>query len=445
MTAIKRLWNKNFAILWQGQLISDFGNAAFSITLGFWVLSVTATPEMPQGNLGLMGIIEACFALPNVLLGPFAGALADRINRKWILVAADLVRGILFAAMGAMLIFNVFPFWVIFPLAILTGASGAFFSPAISSAIPDIVPKDSLSKANSARGLSSTLTQLLGNSLGGFLYSVLKAPLLILINGISYLYAAISQLFIKLPRQASDTPRTNIMRDMLDGMKYAFGHRGIRTMLITSMLINFFAVIGISLMTPLFNSTPGFGVEKYGLMMGAMMIGAVGGMLTLSAVRIRPHQRSRIFSVALMLMVCVMVPIAFIGNVNWLYPLAFIAGISNAIVNVMVQTIMQSTVPAHSRGKVFGILSTFSGGLQPFAMAASGLIAGFAGIRPTMAVAFSMLVLAALPLLADKHFKSFINTDIEQEAENLEDGAATTAAAELRLSESANVGALKSQ
>lgn len=417
MSSIKRLWNRSFAILWQGQLISDFGNAVFAVTLGFWVLGATATPDMPAGNLALMGIIEACFALPAVLLGPFAGAVADRINRKWILIAADLVRGLLFGAMGAMLFFNAFPFWVIYPLAILSGASGAFFSPAISATIPDIVPKDSLSKANSARGLSTTMTQLLGNSLGGFLFSVLKAPLLIFINGISYLYAAISQLFIKLPYRKIEGPRVNMLRDMADGMKYAFGHRGIRTMLFTSMLINFFAVIGLSLMTPLFKSTPGFGIERYGLMMGAMMAGGVSGMLALSAIRIKPHQRSRLFGVALMLMVCVTVPIALIGNVNWLYPLAFIAGISNAIVNMMVQTIMQSTVPAHTRGKVFGLLGTVSGGLQPIAMAVSGVIAGFAGIRPTMTVAFAVLVLAALPLVVDKNFKVFINSDIEPDAE----------------------------
>lgn len=415
MSSIKRLWNRSFAILWQGQLISDFGNAVFAVTLGFWVLGATATPEMPTGNLALMGIIEACFALPAVILGPFAGAVADRINRKWILIAADLIRGLLFGAMGAMLFFNAFPFWVIYPLAILSGASGAFFSPAISAAIPDIVPKDSLSKANSARGLSTTMTQLLGNSLGGFLFSVLKAPLLIFINGVSYLYAAVSQLFIKLPYKKSEGPRANMLRDMADGMRYAFGSRGIRTLLLTSMLVNFFAVIGLSLMTPLFKSTLGFGVEKYGLVMGAMMAGAVIGMLTLSAIRIKAGQRSGLFGVALMLMVCATVPIAMIVNVNWLYPLAFIAGVSNAIVNVMVQTIMQSTVPAHSRGKVFGILSMFSGGLQPIAMAVSGVIAGLAGIRPTMTVAFAVLVLAVLPLLVNKNFKAFINTDIESD------------------------------
>jgi len=419
MNTWKRLWNRNFAILWQGQLISDFGNAAFTVALGFWVLSVTATPAMPQGNLALMGIIEACFALPAVVLGPFAGAIADRFDRKWILITADFIRGLCFSTMGIMLIFNIFPFWVIYPVAILSGSSGAFFSPAISSSIPDIVPKDSLSKANSARGFSIALTQLLGNSLGGLLYSVLKAPLLVLVNGLSFLYASVSQLFIHLPYEKKRDWNNQITVDIADGFKYAFGNRGIRALMLTNMMLNFFAIIGLSLMTPLFNSTPGFGVERYGLMMGAMMAGAIAGMITLSAVKIRPQQRSRIFGFSVMVMVCSTVPVALINNVNWLYPLAFIAGVNNAIVNVMFQTILQSAVPAQTRGKVFGISTTFSSGLQPIAMAVSGVIASVFGIRPTMIVTFSLLVFAALPLLLNRNVITFINTDAEQETETL--------------------------
>ncbi len=274
-----KLWNRNFAILWQGQLISDFGNAAFAVALGFWVL------ERTGGNTALMGIVEAAFAIPGVLLGPFAGAVADRANRKWIIVAADFFRGTLYTLMGAMLLFDIFPFWVIFPLAILSGACGTFFSPAISSTIPEIVDRENLSKANSARGLSSSLSSLLGNSLGGFLYAVLKAPLLILINGLSFLYASVTQLFMKIPPVRHEAKNQRIMKDMLDGMKYTFGSKGIRAILFVAMFINFFATMSMTLLTPLFNSTPEFGVANYGYMMGCMMLGAVVGMLVFSMVK----------------------------------------------------------------------------------------------------------------------------------------------------------------
>lgn len=405
-----KLWNRNFAILWQGQLISDFGNAAFAVTLGFWVL------ERTGGNTALMGIVEAAFAIPGVLLGPFAGTLADRLNRKWIIIAADFIRGILFTAMGAMLLFDIFPFWAIYPLAILSGACGAFFSPAISSSIPEIVDRDELSKANSARGLSTSLSNLLGNSLGGWLFSTLKAPLLILLNGLSFLYASITQLFMKMPFVQRETQKQNILKEMIDGMKYTFGSKGIRTIIFTSMFINFFAVVGLTLLTPLFQSTPEFGVAKYGYTMGCMMAGAVIGMLILSVVKIKPGQRASLFGTSVMIMVCALVPVGFLKNVVWMFPLAFIAGITNAIVNMMLQTILQTTVPSAYMGKVFGVLGTVMQSLQPIAMAISGIVASIVGLRPTIICTFSLLVFASLPLLFSRNVKSFINTDISQEA-----------------------------
>ncbi len=405
-----RLWSRNFAILWQGQLISDFGNAAFAVALGFWVL------ERTSGNTALMGIVEAAFAIPGVLLGPFAGTVADRLNRKWIIIVADFIRGILFTAMGAMLLFDIFPFWFIYPLAILSGACGAFFSPAISSSIPEIVDRDNLSKANSARGLSSSLSNLLGNSLGGWLFSVLKAPLLILINGLSFLYASITQLFMKMPFVRREAQKQHILKEMMDGMKYTFGSKGIRSIIFTAMFINFFAVIGMTLLTPLFQSTPDFGVAKYGYVMGCMMLGAVVGMLIFSVVKIKPGQRADLFGTSVMIMVFALVPVGFLKNVVWMFPLAFIAGVTNAIVNTMLQTIMQTTVPSAYRGKVFGVLGTVMQSLQPIAMAISGIVASIAGLRPTIICSFSLLVLASLPLLFSRNVKAFINTDISREA-----------------------------
>lgn len=421
MAAIKRLWNKNFSILWQGQLISDFGNAAFAVALGFWVLEKTKTAAMPTGDTALMALIEALFAIPGVLFGPLAGVVADRFSRKWIIVAADFIRGLLYSLMGAMLFFDVFPFWLIYPLAVLVGVCGSFFGPAISSSVPDIVPKEDLSKANSARSFSSSATQLVGSSLGGLLYSWLKAPLLILINGFSFLYAAATQIFMKIPLVRRDAEKKHFIREMVEGAKYTFGSRGIRTIIFTGMFINFLAVIGFILITPLFNSEPALGVTKYGYFMCFEMAGMVAGMLTLSIIKIKAAQRSGLFGASILVMVCALVPLGFLKNAVWMYPLAFIAGTTNSIVNMLLQTIMQATVPAENRGKVFGIMSTVMGGLQPLAMVAGGVIARYAGVRPTMIVSFSILVFAVLPMVFDRNIKKFINTDIAQAAPAAED------------------------
>jgi DHA3 family macrolide efflux protein-like MFS transporter len=412
MVAAKRLWNRNFSILWQGQLISDFGNVVFAVALGFWVLEMTRTRQMPTGNMALMGIVEACFALPGVLLGPLAGAYADRHSRKRTIVAADLARGILFTSMGATAIFNVFPFWTIYPLAVLSGACGAFFGPAISSSIPDIVPMEALTRANSARSLSSTATQLVGNSLGGLLYALLSAPVMILINGISFLYAACTQLFMAIPRISESGQRKPILHDMILGMQYAFGHRGIRALIIMNMVVGFFSTIIIMLLTPLFRNTPGFGVARFGYVMATMMAGGALGMLALSTIRIRPGQRAGLFCISQLIVGTAAIPFGIVSNVVWLFPLAFVVGVCNAIIGVVLQTVMQATIPRENRGKVFGILGTVSGALWPLGMASSGVIASLVGVRPTFVSACCMLLVSSLPILFSRHFREFMNTDI---------------------------------
>ena len=412
MNGKKRLWNKNFAILWQGQLISDFGNAAFSVALGFWVLEMTKSPAMPDGNLGLMGTVMACFSLPRVVVSPFTGALADRLSRKWIIVAADFMRGLLYTAMGVTVFFHVFPFAAIFPIAVLASICDGFFNPALSAALPDIVPQEQLTKANSARSASTSVSQLVGNAFGGVLYAALSAPRLILFNGLSFLYAALTQLFMKIPAVRRTAGKKQFLADMADGVKYTLSNRGLRSLLTMCFITNFFAVIGITLLTPLFKSTPGFGVERYGFMMGAMMAGAVLGMLTLSILKIKPAMRARLFNASLVITVCTVIPIGFLYNVNVIYPLSFVMGVCNAIVNMMIQTILQATVPAEHRGKVFGIVGTFSGALMPLAMAVSGFIASAVGVRPTIVGSFVALTVIGAPFLFDRHFRAFINTDI---------------------------------
>ena len=83
----------NFFLLWQGQLVSALGDVAYELALGFWILAVT-------GSTALMGSLMAASAIPRVVLSPFAGVWVDRINRKWILVFMDALRGVAVVFVG---------------------------------------------------------------------------------------------------------------------------------------------------------------------------------------------------------------------------------------------------------------------------------------------------------------------------------------------------------
>ena len=396
------LWNRNFLLLWQGQLISDLGNAAFDIALGFWVLEKT-------GSTGLMGLIMACFAAPIVILGPFSGAVADRINRKIILVIADLIRGILFLTLGLLIITDHFIFGLIFPIGIISGICAAFFAPAVGATVPDLVTTDNLTRANSAKSLSQSLSQLLGNSFGGILYALLTAPGLFIIDGLSFLYAAVSQAFIKMPSIARITEKKHILAEMMDGLKYVLGNNGLKKMLLACMLLNFFATMGLTLFTPLFSQTESLGVAKYGFVVGAMMIGALLAMVLLSILKIKSEQRYFIFLLSLVLMNLFMVLIGFTYNFIPMIILAFFIGSFNTIVNVIFQTVVQISTPPEHLGKVFGIISTLTGALSPIAMAVCGFTAQFLGVRKTIVTCFIIAAVSTIPILLNSSLKEYIN------------------------------------
>ncbi len=127
-----RLWNKNFFLLWQGQLVSMLGDILYMIALDFWILDMT-------GSTGLMGLLSALTMLPRIVLGPFAGVFVDKWNRRNIIVLTDFIRGIVVTFVGIAGIFGFIQVWMVFIVGIISGLCSAFFGPAVNSIKPELV------------------------------------------------------------------------------------------------------------------------------------------------------------------------------------------------------------------------------------------------------------------------------------------------------------------
>ena len=409
MGASNRLWNKNFIILWQGQLISDLGNGIFNAILSLWVLDIT-------GSKIMMGTILACLSLPRVIFGPVAGTFADRHSRKWIIVLTDAIRGILFTGVGVMALSMGagFPAEVLYPVAVVSGLCSAFFSPAIISAIPDIVCMEKLAKANSLRTLSQALSQLVGFACGTVLFTQFKAAPLVFGYGICFIYAAATQLFMTIPKTSSSAEQKHIFYDIWAGMKYTFSQKGIRTLIIIGMFLNFFANIGITLLAPLFKEEPGYGTAIFGPVMATMMVGQLIGMGLVSLLKIKPNDRPKMFYLSVVALIGCMIPVGLVSNVYLMFPLALVIGTSVSIMTILMYTLLQITVAPENRGKVFGIMSTVFEGLTPVAQSASGGLAeafGENGVRKTIVSAFACAGVVLLFAFFNKPFQAFLKSE----------------------------------
>lgn len=399
----EKLWTPSFFILWQGQLVSTIGDAIYSIALGFWVLSVT-------GSTALMGTLMAASTLPGVLVSPFAGVLIDRCHKKRLFILMDMLRGICIVLLAAAAYSGKIAIWMVFAAGILLSICGAVFGPGIQSTVPDLVPKSKISNATSTFAVVSVGSNMIGSVAGGALFQILGAPMLFLIDGLSFLFSGVSLPFVKIPKN-KQKEKSHFFEDMAEGFRYIWKQKGLRMILIVAALINFFANIGIVLFLPLFQSTPSLGAQKYGIAMACFMGGMMIGFMVFSVISVKSANKLAMFIVSSIISNITM--IIAINQSSFLVMLVFVVftGFFNSIINVILMSTVQASTPQFVRGKVMSFMNMLTQGLTPFAMALGGVLGGIFPIALVISAAFAGVFLATVPAYFSKPFHKYITTD----------------------------------
>jgi DHA3 family macrolide efflux protein-like MFS transporter len=400
----QKLWNMNFFLLWQGQLVSAVGDVIYEIALGFWILAVT-------GSTGLMGALMAASVVPRVVLSPFAGVLVDRSDRKWLLVIMDALRGVVVLVVAAAAYLGVLQVWMVFGAGVIIGIGAAFFNPTIRASLPDIVAREQLVQANSFFSMIQAGSGILGNTGGGFLYAFLGAPLMFLVNGLSYIFSSITEIFIKIPKIKHTKEKAHFFEDFKDGLRFVWKNTGLRFFLLTAGVLNFFAFIAIVLLIPLFQRTDFLGPARYGVTMAVFTGGMIAGMATTASVKIPSHRRMLYFGLGTVLFVLPLVVFPLWNSFLPMLICIFIGGYFNAIVNILIQSVIQLAVPQTLRGKVMGLLDTMTQGMTPIGMAVGGLLGEFLPLRWVISGAFIAIGLFIFPQLSSKGIRDFFKME----------------------------------
>lgn len=422
MTRPQRLFNKNFVLLWQGQFVSQLGNQAHIIAMMFWLKHATE-------SAGMMGLIMMLSMLPSVILGPLGGTFADRFSRKWIIVLCDAFSGIAVVSLAIMMFskphaVDLLVVWL-GAVAVILGILSAVFRPAISASIPDLVPEEKVAAANSFNQSSFQVSALVGQGTGGVLFRILGAPVLFLIDGITYIISAISELFIGIPQEipektrgARETMRV-FLRDTGEGFTYIWRNKGMRDLFFAATVLNFFmspfaVLLPFYIEDYLYASPDWFGYFLAAIGLGAMIGFALAGVFRFSG-------RTRMVMVIGFLFIDALL-IASLGltraTVTALL-LGFLIGLLNSVVNINIVTILQVTTPGRIRGRVFGVLGTISGGLVPIGMGLAGVVAGLVNnnIPPILIVSGCMVALCTLLVSFRRNFREFLSYEPPAPAE----------------------------
>jgi MFS family permease len=190
---MKKLWNKNFVLLLQGSTVSILGDLMYSVAIGFWVYEKT-------GSNSLMGIMSSISMFVTMFLSPFSGSIVDKLNRKWVLVGMDLLQSVIMLTVGVLAYTERLNVPMVLIAAFLAAFGSVFYSPAASSVMLDITPRDDLIRGQSIFSGASSFINLVGSAISGLLVASLGVPLIVILNGLSNLYSALSELFVTVPK-----------------------------------------------------------------------------------------------------------------------------------------------------------------------------------------------------------------------------------------------------
>lgn len=407
-----KLFNKNFVLLWQGQLVSQIGSQAFTIAMVYWIMEKT-------GSATLVGLIMMLAFLPGVVIGPIAGTFADRHSRRSIIIICDLLSGVAVLTLAALFFLipeerDLILTWL-FIVAIFIATLQAFFRPAITAAIPDLVPESQLEAANSLKEGTFQASTFVGFGIGGVLFRLLGAPFLFLADGISYIFSAISEYFIKIPQRvrrdhSQISPVHSFLKDTIEGFQYVWAQPGMRNFFMAIAVLNFFAIPITTLLSFFVDKYLLAGADWYGFLMAAWGLGALAGFALASAARLKGQVRS---IVVMIMLVGVSIAIASFGLIRttWLALIVlFVGGIMAGVINISIITVMQRSTPSEIRGRVFGLLGTLSGGLVPVAMGLSGVVADILHQNIPLIYISSGIIATVLSVLitTSKDFRGFL-------------------------------------
>ncbi|GMQ58461.1 MFS transporter [Vallitalea sediminicola] len=342
--------NKNFVLLWLGQLVSVLGSNFHSLAVMWYVLDLTGSP-------GKAGITMVFTVAPKVLLSPFTGPLADRADRKKIIVISDLINGLLVGIIAILCYSGNLQLWTLYMISAFMSATSAFFSPAIGASIPSIVKKEHLVKANSLSQILRYSSSILGPALGGVLVILIGIPGLFLLNSISFLLSSFSESFIKIPRlDRSEVQESTLLSDFQEGISYTIKNKDLlHVIIVGGVIINFlFAPLSL-IIAVVAKKDLNSGSEVYGTLLAAMSVG--GLMMSFIIPKIsKKIGNYKLMFIGLTFEGLLLIPFAFISNIYTGVISLLLLGCSFGIVNVSLGTVVQTLVPNHILGRVSSVM-----------------------------------------------------------------------------------------
>lgn len=387
----KKLWNKDFILMLQGNAVSAIGDLMYSVAIGYWVYQET-------GSSGLMGIMSAISMFVTMFLSPFSGSIVDKCNRKWVIVGVDVMQGVLMLTMGVLAYMDALNVPGVLAAAFLAALGNVFYSPAASTLMIDIIPHKDMVQGQSIYSGTVSLINLVGTAFSGAMVAFFGVPLIVVINGISNLYSAFTESFVHVPRtvqQGTAVTVKGILLDFRKAIQVIFSDRCLRLFVPSALILNLLGAGPFSLMLP-FCMEKGFTVDIYGYLMSVQTVASLLCVVLLGIIKLKPSVRFWImgisFSGSVVFFILAYLAQEFLPMCIFL----FLGGLMNSAGNTIFNASLMLALPEENRGAILGFIRASSVG----GSALSAMVFGFLGdIFPLYLVFIAGSILSLGPML----------------------------------------------
>ncbi len=390
-TMARKLWNRDFILLLQGNAVSTIGDLMYSVAIGYWVYEQT-------GSSGLMGIMSAISMFVTMCLSPFSGSIVDKCNRKWMLVGMDILQGVVMLGIGLLAYLNKLNVPGVLIAAFLAALGSVFYSPAASTLMIDIIPRDDMVRGQSIFSGSNALINMIGTAFSGVMVAFFGVPLIVIINGLSNLYSALSELFIHVPRtvqQGAQVSVKSILRDSKEAVRMIFSDKCLQLFVPCALILNLLGAGPLTLVLP-FCMEKGFTVDMYGYLMAVWTAASLVCVLVLGIVKLNPKLRFWIMAVGFTSSVLFFVFVYLSKRFVPLCIMAFFASFANCAGNTIFNASLMLALPEENRGAILGFIQAASVG----GTALSAVIYGVLGdVFPLYLVFVVGSLLSLVPML----------------------------------------------
>ena len=368
------LHNRNYTLLFSGQLISNIGDAFYWVALPWFMLS-------SGGGAQALGLALTFYGIPRVGSLLLAGPLSDRLRPRRVMLLSDIARVFLSGVLAALMLQGHPASWLLYTVLALMGFFAGLFTPAAWSITPYILSNDDLQAGNAITTSSQQIALFIGSALAGVIVSHFQPGIAVAIDALSFVVSAMTLGAMRdsekrLSQEESPESEASLLTKQapITFWQLLRTSRYLQVLLIMVTFMNFGGGAALEVGLPAYiHDGLRAGAAGYGLVLSAFSVGALMGALAAGALGKLPH-RAFLSLICFIVEAFAMTLVPFLSNVQTAACAMLIAGILNGLGNVLGVTVMQQALPRQLLGRIMGALALTNFGFYPLSVALGGLL-----------------------------------------------------------------------